>query len=898
LVNKSVFNLNTKVDIIHSDENFIVLKINHVLLVNLYLPCVKDDISLDKLNLILDLLVEVCLNTNYEDILVGGDFNCNVLLDSNLAKCINAKLLCINAIHSYNFLVESSGKSFTFSVPSRNAYSHIDFFFCSPIIGKAANRFDITFCDANLSDHLPIKICLPRAIFNLHAPALPLSPGSNVLPSSNLATKIFLNWDLKRKDAYYEATRLMFFELSSLFSTSDFSQLIELRPDLFSSAGANTLYKNFTHGLLNCSLQSFEVKNPKSKGKTKWWWDESLREAKENSLSLYNQWRLDNFQLNSPIYTRYCKAKKDYKHLVRSKKNAASHSFNDKLLSSLTECNSNKFWQIWKSNFKTTNSNANFHFDGLNSELEIANFLADNHKVNCSPNSQEFDDNRRGEYLSNKVPYRKNSFHRPIYLTITQIENAIHKIPNNSTPGFDNIAIEHLKFAHPSVISILKTIYNIFLFIGEVPHDFGAGIVTPIPKFKGFKKNVSADDFRGITINVMASKIFEHAISYLFNNIVTSDRQFGFKKGTGCNHALHQIKNITHHFNSKRSTINIGCIDIKKAFDKANCWGILLLLQKKCIHPAIIETLEYWFSVSSAKVNWGLTLSDPVLLSSGVRQGGILSPLLFAAYIDILLGELELTKLGCFINAKCMNSYLYADDLLLVAISVTDLQLLVDKCVAILNNLDLRINCSKSACLRVGPRFAAPCLPIYVGSSPVEWTKEIKYLGIHIKGNASFTLNWRPSRSSYYKALNGILGALGSSPPLNVILSLARSTCFPILSYGIQAFHLTKSDTRNFSYAYNNIFCKMFKSNDASVIALCQYYCHIWPFSALYDFLRFSFLSSLFKSGRLNLIGSLARADYNDMLFIANKYNIEYVDSPTTIKFKIWKYIEHSLLTA
>ena len=90
------------------------------------------------------------------------------------------------------------------------------------------------------------------------------------------------------------------------------------------------------------------------------------------------------------------------------------------------------------------------------------------------------------------------------------VEEAIKKIANNTASGTDNINIEHFKFAHPSVITILKSIFNIFLSLGEVPIDFGAGLVTPMPKFSGHKIKVCADDFRGITLNPIASKIFEH----------------------------------------------------------------------------------------------------------------------------------------------------------------------------------------------------------------------------------------------------------------------------------------------------------------------------------------------------------------------------------------------------
>jgi len=91
----------------------------------------------------------------------------------------------------------------------------------------------------------------------------------------------------------------------------------------------------------------------------------------------------------------------------------------------------------------------------------------------------------------------------------------------------------------------------------------------------------------------------------------------------------------------------------------------------------IVYILSNRFSKSSTCVYWYGFRSSIVFLQSGVRQGGFLSPILFAVYVDDLFQMLEESKLGCFVQEYCINSLMYADDLINIAISVTDLKLLL-----------------------------------------------------------------------------------------------------------------------------------------------------------------------------------------------------------------------------
>jgi len=71
---------------------------------------------------------------------------------------------------------------------------------------------------------------------------------------------------------------------------------------------------------------------------------------------------------------------------------------------------------------------------------------------------------------------------------------------------------------------------------------------------------------------------------------------------------------------------------------------------------------------------------------------------------------------------------MYADDLLLLAASVVELQKMIKLCGLELENINMSVNANKTMCMRVGPKHDAKCANILINTHSLLWVSVIRYL--------------------------------------------------------------------------------------------------------------------------------------------------------------------------
>jgi len=145
-----------------------------------------------------------------------------------------------------------------------------------------------------------------------------------------------------------------------------------------------------------------------------------------------------------------------------------------------------------------------------------------------------------------------------------------------------------------------------------------------------------------------------------------------------------------------------------------------------------INVIFNWFQCCVSTVRWGCALSSFFQIYAGVRQGGLLSPMLFSECMDVLINRLRQSRLGYKVLQQYFGCILYADDIILLSHSLTAMCAMLDICEKFAFDFDAKFNSLKLTVARIGERFDAECAPLILDGFDLQYVQCFKYSGVHI----------------------------------------------------------------------------------------------------------------------------------------------------------------------
>ena len=115
---------------------------------------------------------------------------------------------------------------------------------------------------------------------------------------------------------------------------------------------------------------------------------------------------------------------------------------------------------------------------------------------------------------------------------------------------------------------------------------------------------------------------------------------FGFKKQHSRDMCIFTLKCVIKYFTRQNTPVFLCFLGASNAFDRVNHWKLFRKLIIGKVPLVIVRMLIFWYSKQEMCIKWGQATSDYFTISNGVRQDGILSPRLFAVYVDDLSKQL------------------------------------------------------------------------------------------------------------------------------------------------------------------------------------------------------------------------------------------------------------------
>ena len=245
----------------------------------------------------------------------------------------------------------------------------------------------------------------------------------------------------------------------------------------------------------------------------------------------------------------------------------------------------------------------------------------------------------------------------------------------------------------------MSLLFQSMLFHGFVPKGLLTSTIVPIPMGNRKSMNVS-ENYRGIALGSVIGKVFDRIIlSKHWDTLKSSDMQFGFKPKHSTTQCTFVVEEVIQYYQNRESDMYVCMLDASKAFDRVHYVKMFSLLLKKGVCPLVARVLSTLYTNQSVNIKWGNTKSSSFEVSNGVKQGGILSPIMFAVYMDEMFMRLKNAGYGCYIGSLFVGSLGYADDSILLSPSIYALKLMLNIVHKYGNEYNVKFNPEKSKLL-------------------------------------------------------------------------------------------------------------------------------------------------------------------------------------------------------
>ena len=558
-----------------------------IIFISLYMPfydssnramCISETIDA------ISMLEEVIADHPLHMFVVGGDFNTEFVNDSpfdNLWRGCIAKtnlVCCDQYINNNNN--NNNNNNFTYIHQSLNQSKWNDHFFLSPSLVKNSNNHFILDDGDNVSDHLPIMMNLSCHL----SPCPPIDVSPQKQPS--------LIWEKcseVQKSAYNGRLRQLLIDSPSrlqccanVHCTNETCR-----------AAIQEEYNN----LINQISKADKILPRHKSGVQKSWWTDELTSIRNKSIEIHKLWISEGRPRSGPTNEERLRVKAAYKREIRQAQRAPKQSCWNRLHGAMVSKDTTNFWKSWRNLYNKNRPSLHPVVNGVSDKNVICNSFASHFSKVSKPNNvaqvKKLEEDFRQLYHQAEMTHECDCSNHSI--SLQTVLDAGFSLRKGKTCDDDKIHAEHFFNAPLTLFDRLQLLFNSMLSHAFVPSQFRLGTIIPLIKDRHGDAG-ELNNYRGITIAPIFSKIFEHVLRIQFDEYLsTSNYQFGFKRKSSTSHAIHSLKETINYYTHRGSNVYCAFLDASKAFDRLVHAGLFTKLLQRGIPLIFLNILMFWY---------------------------------------------------------------------------------------------------------------------------------------------------------------------------------------------------------------------------------------------------------------------------------------------------------------
>ena len=605
-------------------------------------------------------------------------------------------------------------------------------------------QFTVGDYDPILSDHCYISACIRISTSIIEEQLKPADlhdlPSRFYLTDTNRGT--FEN-HLKSSDFLAQKEKIM--------NSPDHPELIdEIEDILFNAAKSSGIKKSHN-----------KTRKPNLP-----WFDEKCASLKKQIQSDAKSLRKSPLEpsFREKIYIH----KKQLRNIIRKNKYLYKKGIIDNMCTELNKTEQKMYWRQLRKLDPRSNAASSVPDQQLIDHFKDILFDKDAPNINVSTNPQP-------GTLDNEI-------------SLEELKTASKILKAGKLPGLDIIPNEMLSPLVDQHSDLVLKLFNSILSNIRISKKWLISIISAIHK-KGAKDN--PDNYRGISLMSCLGKLFLSIINnriteFVSDENILSSGQLGFWKLNRTSDPHIILNNICQKYCHRRGKKVYGCfVDFSKAFDSVPRDILMSKLESVGINGRVLEIIKTIYAEDQACVKIGNKCSAPFRTNMGVRQGCVLSPILFNIFLSDIQLEFDNPGHNPMLSNTEVSSLLWADDILILSTSAEGLQQKLDNLKRYCLDNKLKVNTEKTKIMIFNKSGRNMKDKFLYGKTKLENVRQYKYLGFCVTPSGEIKSGLEDLRVRALKALTKIRKSLGSHFHYNIrnTIHLFNYMIRPILLY-------------------------------------------------------------------------------------------------------------------